>query len=140
LAGSGLVDLPTGIAIMLGAEIGTCADTLIATIGRGSYALRTGLFHLLFNLASAALGILLAPQLGQLAQSISGNDVGRQVANAQMLFNIIGVVAVIGFLPIVAKLLEKLVPETQADRDRAQRQAEKHGADLETPQPSTASN
>lgn len=131
LAGSGLIDLPTGIAIMLGAEVGTCADTLIATIGRGSYALRTGLFHLLFNLASAAIGILLAPQLAQLTQAVSGEDVGRQVANAQMLFNIIGVVAVVGFLPLIAHSLEKLIPETEADRQRVTRQLEKHQANTE---------
>ena len=33
---------PAGVAIMLGAEIGTCSDTLLATIGRGRPALRTG--------------------------------------------------------------------------------------------------
>lgn len=139
LASSGLIGLAAGIAIMLGAEIGTCADTLLATIGRGSYALRTGLFHLLFNLTSATLGILFAPQLALLAQSISGDDVGRQIANAQMLFNIVGVVAVIGFLPIVARLLTKLVPETQADRDRTERQAEKHRTNTEALQPSSVS-
>ncbi len=128
LAGSGLIGLPAGIAIMLGAEVGTCADTLIATIGRGSAALRTGLFHLFFNLGSAALGILLAPQLAQLTKVISGDDVGRQVANAQMLFNIIGVVAIVGFLPLIARALEKLVPETDADRQRQQRQLEKQQA------------
>lgn len=131
LAGSGLIGLPAGIAIMLGAEVGTCADTLIATIGRGSAPLRTGVFHLFFNLASAAMGILLAPQLAQLTQAISGNDVGRQVANAQMLFNIIGVVAVIGFLPIIAQILGKLIPETDADRERQQRQREKHQANTQ---------
>lgn len=135
LAGSGLIALPAGIAIMLGAEVGTCADTLVATIGRGSAALRTGLFHLFFNLGSAALGILLAPQLAQLARAISGDDVGRQVANAQMLFNSIGVVAIIGFLPIIARALEKLVPETDADRERQQRQLEKHQANTKNPQP-----
>lgn len=138
LAGSGLIGLPAGIAIMLGAEVGTCADTLVATIGRGSSALRTGLFHFFFNLGSAILGLLLAPQLAQLTQSISGNDVGRQVANAQMLFNVIGVVAVIGFLPIIARALEKLVPETEADRERLQRQLEKqHGAKDPQAEPAT---
>lgn len=133
LASSGLITLPAGIALMLGAEVGTCADTLLATIGRGSPALRTGLFHLVFNLISATLGILFASQLAGLAQAISGDDVGRQIANAQMLFNIIGVVAVIGFLPIIARALEKLVPETEADRQRQQRQAEKHTENDEQP-------
>ena len=125
LAGSGLITLPAGIAIMLGAEVGTCADTLVATIGRGSAALRTGLFHFFFNLGGAVVGIILAPQLAQLSQAISGDDVGRQVANAQMLFNVAGVAAVIGFLPIIARALEKLIPETNADHERQQRQLEK---------------
>jgi len=133
LASSGLIALPAGIAIMLGAEVGTCADTLLSAIGRGSAALRTGVFHFLFNLVTASLGILFAPQLAQLAQAISGGSgVGRQVANAQMLFNILGVVLVIGFLPIVARLLEKLIPETEADLERRHRQAEKQKTSEQT--------
>lgn len=126
LASSGLITLPAGIAIMLGAEIGTCADTLLATIGRGSPALRTGIFHLLFNIGSAALGVIFVPQLIQLSESISGAGVGRQVANAQMLFNILGVILVIGFLPIIASLLERLIPDNQADLERRQRQLQIH--------------
>jgi phosphate:Na+ symporter len=111
LAGSGLISLPAGIAIMLGAEVGTCADTLVATIGRGRPAMRTGVFHFLFNLISAILGIIFAPLLVQLILAISGGaGVGRQIANAQIIFNLIGVVAVIIFLPIIARGLERLIP------------------------------
>lgn len=117
LAGSGLISLPAGVAIMLGAEVGTCADTLVATIGRGRPALRTGVFHLLFNLVSVTLGIIFAPLLVQLVLSFSGGaGVGRQVANAQILFNLIGVVVVVLFLPIVARLLERLIPDVAGDR------------------------
>ncbi len=117
LASSGLISLPAGIAIMLGAEVGTCADTLVATIGRGRPALRTGVFHLLFNVVSAILGIIFAPLLVQLVLAVSGGaGVGRQVANAQILFNLIGVAVVILFLPAVARLLEKLIPDAPGDR------------------------
>ncbi|MBD2776483.1 Na/Pi symporter [Iningainema tapete] len=117
LASSGLISLPAGIAIMLGAEVGTCADTLVATIGRGRPALRTGVFHLLFNLVSAILGILFAPLLVQLVLAISGGaGVGRQIANAQIIFNMIGVVVVIAFLPVIAQLLERLIPDAREER------------------------
>lgn len=117
LASSGLISLPAGVAIMLGAEVGTCADTLVATIGRGRPALRTGVFHFLFNLTSAILGIIFAPLLVQLVLSVSGGaGVGRQVANAQIIFNLIGVVAVIVFLPAIARLLESLIPNVDRDR------------------------
>ena len=116
LASSGLISLPAGVAIMLGAEVGTCADTLVATIGRGRPALRTGVFHFGFNFVSAILGIIFAPLLVQLVLSFSGSaGVGRQVANAQILFNAIGVVVVILFLPALARILQKLIPDTEND-------------------------
>jgi phosphate:Na+ symporter len=112
LAGSGMISLPAGVAIMLGAEVGTCADTLIATIGRGRPALRTGVFHLAFNLSTGLIGILLAPQLVALVQWISGTaSVGRQIANAQIFFNVMGVALVIPFLPAIARALQRLVPD-----------------------------
>jgi phosphate:Na+ symporter len=112
LAGSGLISLPAGIAIMLGAEIGTCSDTLVATIGRGRPALRTGAFHLVFNLVSASIGVALAPMLVQFVESISGGaSVGRKIANAQMIFNCAGVALVLPFLSPIARLLERALPE-----------------------------
>ncbi|MFN0108262.1 MAG: Na/Pi cotransporter family protein [Blastocatellia bacterium] len=118
LAGSNMISLPTGIALMLGAEVGTCADTLVATLGRGRAALRTGVFHLLFNLVSALIGIALAPQLAQLAQAVSGaGSVGRQIANAQLMFNLTGVAVVIGFLPLIANTLERFLPDTEPSQE-----------------------
>jgi phosphate:Na+ symporter len=103
---------------MLGAEVGTCADTLVATIGRERPAGRTGIFHLLFNLTTAAVGIVFATQLAGFAQWISrlmgaGDDVARQIANAQLIFNLLGVALIIGFLPLIAQGLERLIPDQQ---------------------------
>jgi phosphate:Na+ symporter len=140
MAGSGLISLPTGIAIMLGAEVGTCADTLLATIGRGRAALRTGVFHLLFNLSGALVGIIFASQLAQLAQAVSGESIGRQIANAQLLFNLIGVLLVVGFLPIIARGLERLLPDTKTDIERRLRQKEREQEPGETPDKGDAIN
>jgi phosphate:Na+ symporter len=113
LAGSGLISLPAGVAITLGAEIGTCADTLVATIGRGRPALRTGVFHLGFNLVCSTLGVAFAPALVRLAELVSGDaPVGRQIANAQILFNLIGVALVLPVLPSIARALERIIPDT----------------------------
>ncbi len=125
LASQGLVSLPAGVALMLGAEVGTCADTLVATIGRERPAVRTGIFHLMFNLTTAAVGIVFATQLAGLAQWVSsllgaGDDVARQIANAQLIFNLLGVALIIGFLPLIARGLERLIP----DRKNQNREAE----------------
>jgi phosphate:Na+ symporter len=117
LAGSGLITLPAGVAIMLGAEIGTCSDTLVATIGRGRPAVRTGVFHLVFNLVTAFVGVALARPFVSFVHYVSaGADVGRQVANAQMIFNIAGVSLVLPFLPWIARALERLIPDTEASK------------------------
>lgn len=44
-----IIGLPADIAMILGAEIGTCADTLVATLGRSRAAVRAGLVHLGFS-------------------------------------------------------------------------------------------
>ncbi|MDZ8137499.1 MAG: Na/Pi symporter [Nostoc sp. DedQUE04] len=125
LASQGLISLSAGVALMLGAEVGTCADTLVATFGRERPAVRTGIFHLLFNLTTAAVGIIFVTQLAGFAQWISqlmgaGDDVARQIANAQLIFNLLGVALIIGFLPLIARGLERLLP----DKKNQNRQAE----------------
>ena len=115
LAASGLISLPAGVAIMLGAEIGTCSDTLLATIGRGRPALRTGVFHLAFNLVTALLGVIFAEQLVKLVQVVTADvSTGRQIANAQIFFNVIGVTLVLPFLPAIARGLQRLIPDARA--------------------------
>ncbi|MEO0330497.1 MAG: Na/Pi symporter [Bacteroidota bacterium] len=47
LASQSMMTLPAGVAVMLGAEIGTCADTLIATIGRATERLFVLVFFIL---------------------------------------------------------------------------------------------
>ncbi|MDP2014716.1 MAG: Na/Pi symporter, partial [Actinomycetota bacterium] len=53
LAATGLIDLPTGIAVILGANVGTCVTALIAAIGKGVDALRTAMVHVLVNVFGA---------------------------------------------------------------------------------------
>lgn len=110
LAGGGLITLPAGVAIMLGAEIGTCADTLIATIGRSRAAVKAGIFHLVFNLCSVALGVLLIDRLAAFG-AMTATDTGQRIANAHVLFNVAGALIVLPFVGVVAGWLDRLVPE-----------------------------
>jgi phosphate:Na+ symporter len=120
LAMQNLITLPAGIAIMLGAEIGTCADTLVATIGRSREAIRAGVFHLLFNVITVTIGVIFAHPFTALVQYISaGAEVSRQIANAHVLFNVAGVVLFIGFVPVVARTLKWLIPEKSGSEPAA---------------------
>ncbi|NVO86651.1 Na/Pi cotransporter family protein [Hymenobacter terrestris] len=112
LAAKGLLTLPAGIAVMLGAELGTCSDTLLATAGRGRPALRTGLFHLLFNLICITLGLLLIMPFTALVLRLAGHaDVARQIAHAHVLFNVAGVLVFAPLVPLCQHLLEAWLPD-----------------------------
>lgn len=115
LASQGLMTLTAAIAVMLGAELGTCADTLIASIGRSKAAVKTGLFHLLFNVSTILLGMALLPWFTQLVLSVSGNaSAAQKVANAHMLFNGLGVVVMLPLLGVFEKALNRAVGDRPA--------------------------
>lgn len=112
LAKKGFLSLVGSMAVMIGAELGTCSDTLLATIKGSRDALKTGLFHVTFNLFSIAIGLLLFYPFVQLVTKISGGaSIERTVANGHMLFNILGVLVFIWTIPVFEKLLNKLLPE-----------------------------
>ena len=114
LTKKGLLTLSGAIAVMLGAELGTCSDTLIATINGSKQAIKTGLFHLTFNLISVAGGLIFFYPFVGLVQAIgNGIPIEKSVANAHMLFNIGGVLIFVWFLPIVEKILNKVFPEKE---------------------------
>lgn len=112
LAGGGIISLPAGVAIMLGAEIGTCADTLMATAGRSRAAVKAGIFHLLFNIASVAAGVLLIDQLAGFGAA-TARDTGQRIANAHILFNVAGALAALPFVGTLSAWLDRLIPDRE---------------------------
>jgi phosphate:Na+ symporter len=105
LASVHMIDVELGIAIVLGANIGTCATALIAAIG-GS---RSGQFvawsHILLNVGGA---LLFFPLIGALAYASGMLSVSEssQLAHAQTIFNIVcSLIALpICYLPVFRRL------------------------------------
>ena len=120
LAGQGAMSLPAGIGVLMGAELGTCVDTLASSFGQTRPAVRTAVFHLLFNVFNVLLLLGLTTQLADLATWLTpgaGPDaVARQIANAHVAFNVIGVLAALPFLNAAARLVQRIVPEHRGAR------------------------
>jgi phosphate:Na+ symporter len=127
LASEGLLTLPAGIALALGANIGTCATALLASIGKPVEAVRAALVHVLFNVLGVALWLPLIGLLARLAAAVSpaspelqgvqrlAAEVPRQIANANTLFNVLNTALFIGFTGGFARLATRLVPRRQQD-------------------------
>jgi phosphate:Na+ symporter len=112
LTREGFLGLGGGIAVMLGAELGTCTTTLMATIRGSRQALKTGLFHLLFNLVSIVLGLLLFDPLVQASEWMGrGASLERAIAHAHFLFNVAGVALFIGLIPWAEQFFNRWLPD-----------------------------
>lgn len=111
-AKKGLLSMAGGLAVMMGAELGTCSDTLLATIRGSRQAIKAGIFHLVFNIASVITGLILFQPFFRVVEWVSGDaSMERAVANGHMLFNISGVLIFVWFVPLFEKGLNALLPE-----------------------------
>ncbi len=107
-----LLSITAGIAVMMGAELGTCSDTLLATIKGSRQAIKAGIFHFIFNLISILIGLLFFPVFVYLITYLSSKqDIAQQIANAHMIFNTLGVLICLPFVGLFEKLLNYLLPD-----------------------------
>lgn len=108
----GLLNFAGATAIMLGAELGTCSDTLIATIRGSRQAIKAGMFHLLFNLSTIIIALIVFDYFVDFVLWISDDaSISHKIANAHVLFNIGGVILGVIFLPWMEKAMNVLIPE-----------------------------
>lgn len=123
MATEGLLSLEAGIALALGANIGTCVTALLAAMGKPVEAVRAAIVHVLFNIVGVLIWLPFIGLLADLATAISpvkeglegvaklASIVPRQIANANTLFNIINTILFISFTGVFARLAVKLYPD-----------------------------
>ena len=93
---AGAMDLDTGIAIMLGSNIGTCVDAYLASIGSGKEAKLTAFAHIWLNCLGVAAFYPFIHVLAVLGESAASSpDV--QLAHISVLFNVISSLLVLPF-------------------------------------------
>jgi phosphate:Na+ symporter len=111
-AHQGLLPLGGAVAIVLGANIGTCVTALTASIGATAEAKRVAVAHIGFKVLGAAL---VFPFIGPLTHAVAATADGpaRQIANAHTLFNIGISLVFLPFMPWAARAIEALVPDDQ---------------------------
>ncbi len=122
LATQGLISLESGIGLLFGANIGTCATAFIAAVGRPREALQAAWVHILFNVGGVLLWVFFIAQFADVVRMISpvseslrgierlAADTPRQIANAHTLFNIGNLLIFIWFTGPLGYLVNRLVP------------------------------
>lgn len=125
MAAQGLISLEAGIALSLGANIGTCITAQLAALGKSREALRAAMVHLLFNVAGVLVWLPFVSLLAVWVIGFSpvhtelegtarlGAEVPRQIANAHTVFNVINLLIFLPFTVYFAKLAERLIPDKE---------------------------
>ncbi len=133
MASQGLISLPAGIALIFGANVGTCVTALLATIGKPREATRAAIAHVLFNVAGVVIWLPFIGPLAELVVAVSpasphlegaarlAADTPRQIANAHTVFNVGNTLLLIGFVPQLAWLICRLVPDRATVPDERSR-------------------
>ncbi|MCC6713570.1 MAG: Na/Pi cotransporter family protein [Candidatus Dadabacteria bacterium] len=123
LASQGAITLGAGIAIVLGANVGTCLTALLAAMGKPAPARQAAAAHILFNVIGVIIWLPFIGQLASLAEAVSpvsaglsgterlAADTPRQIANAHTLFNVANTILFIGVIGPFARFIQWLVPE-----------------------------
>jgi phosphate:Na+ symporter len=109
MASEQLLDLPSAVALLIGANIGTCATVLLASIGSTLSSKRAALSHVLFNLIGAGLFfVAFVPFVSIVA--LTASDLPRQIANAHLVFNISVSLIMLPFVGALVFAVKKALP------------------------------
>ena len=131
MAGEGLVSLEAGIAMALGANIGTCATAALSAMGKPVEARRAAAVHVIFNVVGVLIWLPFISVLAQMAVSFSPShpeleglerlaaEAPRQIANANTLFNVLNTALFLFFTKQIAQLAVRLVPDRKPLEDAA---------------------
>ena len=129
MSSQGLITLTGGIAIIFGANIGTCVTALLASIGKPRNAIKASIIHILFNVFGVVLWVGFIDRLAELvmmvspvAEGLSGAEklaaeTPRQIANAHSIFNVANTLIFLPFGALFARLVEILLPDKEEEID-----------------------
>lgn len=108
--------------LVIGAAIGTTSTGVMATIGASVSTKRTALAHILFNISTGIIAVILLPiflRAIKWAQENMGLDTGAtSLAAFHTSFIAMGVALFLPFIDRFSKLIERLLPEKGAKLTR----------------------
>lgn len=113
LFASGAIDLKLALALMFGANIGTCITAILASIGGSLSARRTSTFHVLFNVIISVIFLIFLAPYESLVRTIAeflGTNKLMTIAVGHFTFNFIGMILFLPLIKYIGKFLRKLIP------------------------------
>jgi phosphate:Na+ symporter len=121
LAWGGVINFEIAAAMILGANIGTTIDAIMAAIGTKTAAKQTALVHVLFNVAGSVIALIFFTPLIRLVDFlVPGDPLGTSIATHLAMFHtVFNILGTLIFLPVVHQFA-LLVSLLIKDKDQKQ--------------------
>ena len=122
MAYSNIITYEMAAGMVLGSNVGTTIDAVLASIGAKSAAKRTALVHVMFNIFGVCWALpFLRPLLGIVHFLTPGDPVGAGItAHLAMLhtvFNVINTIAIVPFVKPFAKLVSIIIHDDKPEEE-----------------------
>ena len=110
LAGSGLITPAAALAMVIGANLGSALNPVVAALGGDAKRMRVPMGNLLTRVVGCLVALPLIPYAVE-ALTWLGEPPARMAADFHMAFNIVLAAAFIGLLPQVGRVLRSIYPD-----------------------------
>ena len=114
MGAAGAIDLSPAIALVMGANIGTCFLELFAGIGATTPAKRTAVAQTIINVVGVAIFLPFLTPFTDVVIATS-TELPRQIANAHTIFNVIVSLIFIPLVGLTVRLCEKMIPDKEGE-------------------------
>ncbi|MGP6089561.1 Na/Pi cotransporter family protein [Antarctobacter jejuensis] len=118
------ISYENALALAIGANIGTTITAIIGSLGANFQGKRLALAHLIFNMSTAIVALLLIVPLREAvdwisdAVGIASADYAMKLAVFHTIFNVLGVALMLPLLSRLITFLENRIPEAMPDVSR----------------------
>lgn len=122
LASQGFITLEAGIALTLGANVGTCITAILASIGSSREGKQAAFSHVFINIVGVIIWLPFIYYLAEFVKLISPSfdnfsgidriaaEAPRQIANAHTIFNLANSLLFLPFIGLLAKFISWIIP------------------------------
>ena len=121
---AGQITYDNALALAIGANIGTTVTAILGAVSANFQGRRLALSHLIFNVTTAAVALVLISPLRETVDWISTHigiapdDFALKLAVFHTIFNVLGVALMLPLLGRLVALLERRIPEPKPDVSR----------------------
>lgn len=116
LYNAGAITFAAALPFMFGANIGTTATGLLASIGGSIAGRRTAMLHTVLNLIATILGMVFLFPYSRFIQAVAGNmNPMMQIAIANIIFKCVTTLMFLPFVKQLVTLVRKIVPGSEPE-------------------------